>query len=435
MISAGLKVPLLRTILTLSVAACGLILSFPAAARAQFDRGQISGVVRDVQGGVAPGVTVTAVNTQTTVSQSVVTDSSGFYIFPTLAPGTYDITAELAGFKRAVRNGVQVDATATVSYDITLEPGAVTEVVTVTGGTPLLSTDTGVRKTIEAKDIETLMLNGRDPLALAMLKPGVVAGGFNEFSFDNFHRIEGFTINGARNDENLVTIDGGIALRTRSSGAMIGLLNADAIQEVQILTANYLPEYGRASGAQIRFVTKSGGSDFRGTVYEYFRDEGLDANSWSRNRSPNTEESDGPAPFSFNQYGFTIGGPAFIPGRFNTNRDKLFFFWSEEWVRFRETATEIQTVPSERMRTGDFGELLDPNNQFFEGTRQLINPQTGLPFANNAIPSNLLSPNGMAFLNAYPTPTPGFRQGHRTGSASHPPSATSGRTTSASTTG
>jgi Carboxypeptidase regulatory-like domain len=411
MISAITQARPFRALLMLSLSASLLILSLPATARAQFDRGQISGVVRDAVGGVVPGVTVTAVNTQTNISQTVVTDASGFYIFATLAPGLYDVSAELQGFKRAVRNGLRVDAAAAVSYDVTLEPGAITEQVTVVGGPALLTADTGVRKTIEAKDIETLMLNGRDPLALAMLKPGVVAGGFNDFSFDNFHRIEGFTINGARNDENLVTVDGGIALRTRSSGAMIGLVNADAIQEVQVLTANYLPEYGRASGAQIRFVTKSGGSEFRGTAYEYFRDESLDANSWSRNRSPDAEESGGPAPFSFNQYGFTFGGPLFVPNRFNTERDKLFFFWSEEWVRFRETATEIQTVPSERMRTGDFGELLDPNNQFFDGTRLILDPRTGRPFANNVIPSELLSPNGMAFLNAYPAPTPGFRQG------------------------
>jgi hypothetical protein len=404
------KARLFRRVVPLSLAAL-LALGVPTAAHAQFDRGQISGVVRDVQGGLVPGVTVTAINTQTNVAQSVVTDASGFYVLPPLAPGTYNVTAELQGFKRAVRNGIQVDAAGAVTHDVTLEPGAITEEVSVVGGATLLTTDTAVRKTIEAKDIETLMLNGRDPLALAMLKPGVVSGGFNEFSFDNFHRIEGFTINGARNDENLVTIDGGIALRTRSSGAMVGLLNADAIQEVQILTANYLPEYGRASGAQIRFVTKSGGSDFHGTVYEYFRDESLDANSWSRNRSPNAEENDGPAPFGFNQYGFTLGGPIFIPGRFNSSRDKLFFFWSEEWVRFRETATSIQTVPTERMRRGDFGELLDPNNGFFDGTRQILNPQTGLPFANNQIPQEMLSANGLAFLNAYPAPTPGFRQG------------------------
>ncbi len=377
---------------------------------AQFERAQISGTVKDQQGGVMPGVTVTATNTQTAVARSVVTDDTGFYTFPTLAPGVYDVTAELQGFRKVVRNGLQLDAAGQIRFDITLEAGNLTEEVTVTVEAAPLQTDVAVRKTVESKDIEQLMLNGRNPINLAMLKAGVRGGEFNSFNFDSLTN-GGFNINGSRSDENLITVDGAISTRTRSAGANIGVLNIDALQEVQVLTANYMPEFGRSSGGQIRMVTKSGGSQFHGSLYEYYRDEGLDANSWSRNRSTDVRQSAGPAPFSFNQWGFTLGGPVTIPGKFNTQRNKLFFFWGEEWIRYRQTQTEVITVPTERMRNGDFGELLDPNNGFYTGARTIIDPRTGQPFPGNVIPQDRLSPNGLAFLRAYPSPTPGFRQG------------------------
>ena len=185
------------------------------------------------------------------------------------------------------------------------------------------------------------MLNGRNPINLALLKPGVrggAGGSLNSFQPDSLSD-GGFNINGSRGDENLITIDGAIATRTRSAGAIIGTVNVDTVSEIQILTASYLPEYGRSSGGQIRFVTKGGGRDFHADVYEFFRDESLDANSWARNNSPLPELNSQPAPFNFNQYGYDIGGPLFVPGKFNTNRDKLFFFWAQEWIHYDREET------------------------------------------------------------------------------------------------
>src|SRR4030095_5187034 len=167
-----------------------------------------------------------------------------------------------------------------------------------------LQTNTGqMSKTIENKQIQDLMLNGRNPINLALLKPGVRGSNFNSFQPDSLS-TGGFNINGSRVDENLITIDGAIATRTRSSGAIIGTLNVDTVQEIQVLTASYLPEYGRSSGGQIRFVTKGGGRDFRGDVFGFFRDDRLDANSWSRNSSPLPEQNSKPAPYTFRQYGY-----------------------------------------------------------------------------------------------------------------------------------
>jgi len=192
---------------------------------------------------------------------------------------------------------------------------------------------------------------------------------------------------------------------------MLGAQDVDSIQEVQILTANYNAEYGRSSSGQIRFVTKSGTKNFHGDLVENFRNSALDANSWTRNLSPNASESSGPAPFRFNQFGFDIGGPIFIPGKFNRERSKLFFFWAEEWIRRREEQTGTGTVPSPAIRTGDLSELLSASNLYFGRVRTANDPDTRAPFPGNIIPANRISPNGRALLNSYPLPVAGFRQG------------------------
>ena len=387
--------------------ALALLIVSVSPAFAQLDRGTISGTIKDAQGGVMPGVTVTAVSTLNKQERSTVTDGSGFYTFANLQPGTYDITAELQGFKKASRQNVQLDAAGALAMDLALEAGAVTEVVTVTADTPLLQTDVAVRKTVEAKDIELLSFQGRNPIGVAGLKAGVSGGSnFNSRGFGDLGN-GGYNINGSRNDENNITIDGATAIRTRSSGNIIGIQNVDAIQEVQVLTANYMPEYGRSSGGQIRFVTKSGSSNYTGSASFFYRDDSLQANSWARNRSPNAVENSGPAPFDYKQYGYAFGGP--VPG--SMFKDKLFFFGAQEWVNFFQVQTNSVTVPTAAMRNGDFSELLNPNNGFFSGARVINNPATGQPFPNNIIPTGMLSPNGRAIMNTYPLPTDGYRQG------------------------
>ena len=391
-----------RTVAVLSA----VLLLAAASAFAQLDRGRIAGFVKDGTGGVIPGATVTVVHTETGLSRAVVTDSSGYYVFPSLAPGVYDLTVELSGFKKWVQTGVRLDAAASLTVDATLEPGAITESVTVTAEATPLQRDVAVRKTVEAKDIELIAFSGRNPIGVVGLKAGVMGGNFNSRGFNDLGN-GGFNINGSRPDENTIYIDGAVGIRTRASGTIIGIQNVDAVQEVQVLTANYMPEYGRASGGQIRFITKSGSNRYSGSASFFYRDESLQANTWSRNRSPNPAENRGPAPFDYKQYGYAFGGP-FPMARV---KDRFFFFGAQEWVDFFQVATNTAIVPTERMRRGDFGELLDPNNGFYAGTVVVRDPLTGQPFPGNVIPPNRLSPNGIAFLNLYPLPTPGFRQG------------------------
>jgi hypothetical protein len=388
-----------------------IVAAFSTAAYAQFDSGQISGFVRDPQQGALPGATVTATNEATSNARTTVTNSSGLYVFPEVPVGTYTISIELSGFKKLVRSGIRLTAASQIAVDAQLELGSLEETVTVTAGQSFVQTTTAqVARTIEARQIQELTLNGRNPIYLASLKPGVRGGTIGTFDPDSVSNGS-FSINGARADEYLVTIDGAVATRTRSSGSMLGAQDAETVEEVQVLTANYRAEYGRSSAGQIRFVTKSGTQQFHGDGIENYRNEALDANQWQRNNSGNPRLSNGPDPYSFNQWGFHLGGPVLIPGGFNKDRSKLFFFWGEEWIRRRDNPTSTLTVPTAAMRRGDFSELLNPANTFFGRVRTITDPLTGQPFPNNLIPAGRISPNGQALLNTYPLPTPGFQQG------------------------
>jgi carboxypeptidase family protein len=394
-----------RSAVCAAFAVAALVFSTAAPAFAQLDRGSISGTVKDQQGGVVPGVTVTATSKQTREARTTTTDASGFYTFANLMPGLYDVTAELQGFKKVSYTDVRLDAAGAIRMDATLEAGALTEEVTVTAESTILQTDVAVRKTVEAKDIEMLSFSGRNPIGVPALKPGVLGGSFNNAGFSSL-TTGGFNINGSRSDENTITVDGAVAVRTRSTGAIIGVQNVDVIDEVQVLTANYLPEYGRASGGQIRFVTKAGSNRYSGSGSFFWRDDALQANSWSRNQS--TVASDHkPAPFDYKQYGYAFGGP--MPTSKLKNR--LFFFGAQEWINFYQVATGLARVPTEKMRSGDFSELLSAPNIWYNTVQVIRDPSTGLPFDGNVIPSGRLSPNGMGILKLYPLPTPGFTSG------------------------
>ena len=378
------------------------------AAFAQFDSGQISGFVRDPSQSIIAGAGVTVVNEGNGEKHHTLTNPSGYYVFPNLYVGSYSVEVEAAGFKKATESGVKLSAAAKLSVDIELAVGAVTESVQVTGQAALVTSETAtVGRTVETHQIENLTMNGRNPIYLALLKPGVSGGSIGTFDPDSVSN-GGFSINGARADEYVVMVDGAVATRTRSSGSMLGAQDIDTVQEVQILTANFNAEYGRSSGGQIRFVTKSGSTSFHGDLVENFRNSALDANSWGRQLSPDPKISGRPQAFRFNQFGFDINGPVYIPHKFNSDRSKLFFLYAEEWTRRRDDSTGTLTVPTQAMRNGDLSALLS-TNRFYSGTRTAVDPDNNnLPFAGNIIPANRISHKGQALLNMYPQPTLGY---------------------------
>lgn len=397
----------------LRVLALGVILySLSPALWAQFDSGQISGFVRDSRGLVIPGVTVTAVNEGNGQQRLGVSNDEGYYVFPNLVVGSYTNAAELQGFKRFVKTGIRLSAASRISVDAVLEVGEITEALEVRASPAAVQAETAVLgRTVAEQEIRQLPISGRNPARLALLKAGVMGVRLSGFAGNDLGTgIR--SINGGRGNDVLVTVDGAIANRTRSTvDTMLGVQDVETVQEIQILTSNYSAEYGRASSGIVRMVTKSGTREFHGGLTYLFQNSALNANTWSRNRSGNPRLSESPPPWRYNQFGFTLGGPVVIPGKFNTDRSKLFFFWGEEWVRRREEVTRTLTVPTLAMRRGDLSELLDPANPFFRRTRGVTDPDTKQPFPNNIIPLSRISPQGQALLRVYPEPIPGFLEG------------------------
>jgi hypothetical protein len=363
---------------------------------AQSDNASISGVVKDPSGAVVSNAKVTVRNESTAFERQATTNETGYYTVPNLPPDYYTVTVEAAGFKKSSRTRNKLDAGLPLAVNIDLAVGQLTEAITVEANIAQLNTESAaVGKTVEQQQIQNLALNGRNPLFLAMLKPGVRRGspmtGFS-FGLDS----GGFSINGGRSQDQLITFDGAVGVRTRANGTSVGTADADTVQEVQVLTANYSAEYGRSGGGQIRIVTRSGGKDFHGSIYEYFRNDALDANSWGQNVLGNPKQK-----LRYNQFGYNVSGPVTIPGKFNTGREKLFFLFAQEYVRRKFDASTTQRVPTAQMRAGNFSELLQPS--IFYNTARIINdPNSNTPFAGNIIPASRLSPNGIAFLRTYP---------------------------------
>jgi hypothetical protein len=376
----------------------GVLLIFASSAHAQFDSATISGVVQDTTGAILPGVDVTLTNVGTKNQRQAVTNEAGLYTFPNVPVGAYQITAMLSGFKPVTKAGVQVNAGVNIRVDVALEVGALSETIQVQAATTLVDTSV-IGRTVRAEQIAETPLSGRRASQVAQLAPGVVGGnmgGSVPTGVGTF--ATGVTsINGGRSDEFITTIDGAPSIRIRQAGGfMMGAQNFDTVAEVQVLTTNYQAEYGRSSAGQLRLVTKSGTQSFHGNVFWSHQNDALDANTWTRKRN-NLAKS----PHTYNAYGFTLGGPIYIPGSFNSNKQQLFFFWGQEWQRDRTVEEQTAIVPTAAMRNGDFTGF----------SRNIIDPLTGQPFPGNVIPQHRISPQGRALLNAFPLPIPGFQQG------------------------
>jgi hypothetical protein len=399
-----------------SAVAAVLLVMYATCAYAQFDSAQISGVIQDTTGAVLPGVDVTLKNTGTGNEQHAITNEAGVYSFPNVPVGTYNVTATLQGFNTVTKAGVPVSAGLNIRVDMQMSLGTLAETIQVQATATMVDTAV-LARTVQAEQIADTPLSGRRAAMVAQLSAGVVGGNMGTFGTATGTFFTGVTsINGGRTDEFLTTVDGAPSIRVRAAGGFtMGAQNADTVAEVQVLTTNYQAEYGRSSAGQLRMVTKSGTQEFHGNAFWTGQRDAWDANTWARNRAGLDK-----SPHKYNSGGFTLGGPIYLPGTFNENRQKLFFFWGEEWIRDRSVEEQQGIVPSAAMRRGDFSELLDPTNPYFRAVRLIKDPTLGRPctlgdrsgcFAGNIIPLSRISPNGQALLNAYPLPTPGFQQG------------------------
>lgn len=378
------------------------LLAPPLVTYAQSSSSSLSGTVTDASGAVLPGAKVTVHNESDGQESVITTNGSGAYTFPNLAIGSYTVRVEAKGFSAAVQQGTHLDPNIGARYDVALKTGESSTSITVQANANVLQTESAsVGQLVTTDQVKSIQLNGRNPLYLSQLEPGVNRNApLSSFNFSP--DFSGPVVNGARAAESLITLDGAPMVRTRGNGTQIGVSDVDTISQEQILTTSYPAQYGETSGGLIQLVPRSGTNLFHGSAYDYLRNSFFDANTWGRNQSDQPLIADHPAPFRFNQFGWGLNGPVYIPGHFNQNKTKLFFLAGEEFLRFRQNSTQTGTVPTGLMRQGNFSELLAPNI-FYSNTVQLVNPATGLPYPNNVIPAAQLSHNGLALLNAYPT--------------------------------
>lgn len=302
---------------------CVVLASFaPATALAQLDTGTMVGRVTDPSGAVLPGVTVTITLDATGVATSTVTNDSGEYVFPGQRIGRYTVTAELQGFKKSAYMNVELNVQARVQLDFEPGVGAVSEQVTVTGRTPLLQTQSAdIGNVVDERQIQDLPLLGRRYAELAYLTPGVVAApaGISSRGEDSF-----FNANGNYATWNNYTLDGAdnnsFSTNLQERSPQVVQPPIDALAEFKVQTRTYSAEFGKAAGAVINASIKSGTNRFRGSGFEFFRDEAFNANTWDNNRAQRAKGA-------FNQHiaGATLGGPVL--------RNKRFFFGDYQATR------------------------------------------------------------------------------------------------------
>jgi hypothetical protein len=367
---------------------------------AQKTTGDISGNVGDQSGAAIPGSALTLTDQATGAARKTTSDAQGNFSFLQVPVGNYTLTATKVGFKTLSQRDLAVHVDTVTTAAVRLEVGAVTETVTVEAVAVNLNTENGeVGNTMLSNQVSQLPLNGRNFIELTTLMPGTSVGG----GFDNKNKglLAGVDISfsGAPANANQWQVNGTNNNDEGSQRTILVYPSVDAIQEFKILRNSYGPEYGGAGGAQINLVTKGGGNQFHGDAYYFGRNDALDAaNFFLGQQKVGCVAGAACGKKNFlrrNDYGFTIGGPI--------KKDKLFFFYSDEWNKERRGQVRQAWIPTQAEIGGNFNDIA--NCKAGSGAPPVPkDPVTGLPFTNNTIPSNRLSPAGLAYLSQLPVP-------------------------------
>jgi Carboxypeptidase regulatory-like domain len=340
------------------------LFSFVFVAWAQEINGSISGTVKDPNGAVVAGATVTITDSEKkVVVRTVTTDDNGAFSAPDLPPAFYDITVEAPNFKKSLENRVKVNVNERRTVDVSLTAGNIAETVTVTSDLLQVNTQSATAgNVINGDQVRQLSLNNRNFVQLITLSPGVSAniadqiyvGTTNPNGVSNALQI---AVNGVRSSSNTYAVDGADTTDRGANLTVQTYPSLDAIAEFTVLRSLFPAESGRSAGGQVNVVTKSGSSSYHGDGYEFFRNDWLNANSFLTNRTfPLGRDAQGRAkrvPFRYNDFGGTFGGPVFIP-KIYKHKDKTFFFFSEEARRVITYPTFNSTVPSAALRSGVF---------------------------------------------------------------------------------
>ena len=362
--------------------------------------GQIVGAVTDASGAVIPETAIKVENEETGIEREASTNELGRYTITLLPPGSYRIDVQSEGFRSVYRSGIQLQVAQTATVNFALEVGAIAESIDVTDTAPLLDTGTNaVGGLVAADKVENLPMKGRNSMAFMLLVPGVrvTRATTNQAVLESHYQF--FSVNGSRPGQNQFMLDGGNNTNVGFNSPEFSP-NVDAVQEFKVQTSSYSAEYANAAGAVINIVTKGGTNEFHGRLYEFFRNDALGANDFFSNRAGR----DKPV-FRFNQFGGTVGGPVV--------KNKAFFFFDYEGLRFTQPSVFTSTVPTAPHRTGDFSQTFTANGDPVSihdplSTREdANNPGNFLrtPFPDNRLPRDRINTITGNLAGFYPEPT------------------------------
>ncbi len=380
-----------------------LVVTFCGVAWAQ--TGSITGTVKDSSGAAVPGAAVVVTSPERGITRKTTSNSTGEYNESALAPGSYDVIVTATGFKKYEAKGVTLDVGEKARVDVPLEVGSIsTEVIVQGENVAQVETQSSeLAGTVTGKEITQLELNGRNFTTLVTLVPGVS----NQTGMDEpqvgINGSVAFSMNGGRTEYNNWELDGGDNMDNGSNGTLNVYPSVDAIAEFKVLTSNYGAQYGRNGSGTVEVDTKSGTKAFHGDAYEFVRNDAFNANNYFN--SVALGGNGVVPPYKKNDFGYTVGGPVYIPGVYNKDKQKTFFFWSQEWRRERVPASFNQVVPYSAERAGDFTDLCPaPNAEF---ARSAL---TGLPAGetiadNPDCPASGPGPHNGQIVNGQPITT------------------------------
>jgi len=393
---------------------CGVVVLVFCAALGvcgQATSGRISGTVTDSSGAVIPNATVTVTNNATNLVRTTQTDDSGFYTVTNLPVGTYSVQVERTGFKKANQTDNALTADTRLTINVSLEAGAVSETVEVStaAGETVNTTSGEVARVVDRRQVQNLALNGRNYMQLVTLIPGAAILDEDQLALTTSLSISQAAINGNRPNYNSLSVDGGFNMDSGSNNSQVNNVGIDFIQEVKIQTSNFSAEYGRNAGAAVNIVTRGGGNSFHGSVFEFLRNDKLDARSFF---SPVRQK------LRFNNFGWNFNGPI--------KKDKFFFFAGQEFKYIRQDAAPVRrNMPTRAERNGDFslrlrgpdgiignaddGVLRNPANAANTCVAPVFNPDGSIKtaairtgcFAGNIITPGLLTTDGKAIASVY----------------------------------
>ena len=361
----------------------------------------LTGTVRDQQGAAVAKAEITIQEQKTGVSRTVTTDEDGFYSATSLTPGRYNISVAPQGFKKTVVSDVELHVSENKTVNLEVQVGQVTETVNVASEEAQVDTRSGdVSSLVTEKQVTELPLNGRNYAQLALMVPGVspvtqaAAGGAFKTGGTGLDSGVDMSVNGNQSNSNLWTVDGVNNMDVGSNRTLLVFPSIDSIQEFRVERNSFSAEFGQAQGAVINLITKGGGNDFHGTGFYFLRDDKFNANDFFLNRNGQKK-----GPLSYKNFGFNFNGPIV--------KNRVFFFWSEEWRRERRGQVLTGFVPTAAEKIGDFSGTLTgplPHRQGMTCTTPGPNPVDPGCFPGNRIPTNQLSQVGLALLKRYPDP-------------------------------